>query len=196
VGSSEWWAICLRCPTDTSSWWGGVVKVVRPLLLVGVMMVAACGTSQPPASTWPEGEYWTGTRSEYAVAMYECLKDRGFDVDLVEGSFGVLETPTNAGLAEYESCMQTVPPVYWPTTEDDFREVYSKWVDLYDCMVDAGYEMSEGIPSFESFWDRITNADAEGGVLAGNSPSDLVLGGNDARRFAFFECHPDPEEFW
>jgi hypothetical protein len=182
------------------------VRIDRFLLAVYAMvLLAACATATPPGSTWPEGEYWTGTRSEYNVAIYECISFFLDGVELTEGQFGVLEfsvpeqhfVPGPEGaVALYDSCAADLPPIYWPTTEEDFRRVYSKWIDLYHCMVDAGYEMSEGIPSFESFWDRITNADAEGGVLAGNSPSDLVLGGNDARRLAFFECHPDPEEFW
>jgi hypothetical protein len=176
-----------------------LMRVAQLLFALGLLALGACTAAEPPPSTWPEGEYWTGTKSEYAAAMVDCLLETYEGVELVPGALGDLEVKMpdreylqGEVIAAYEACMGTVPPVYWQTTEADFRVTYEKWIDLYDCMVEAGFEMSEPVPSFEVWWVSVT----EGLGLASNTPAPLVLGGRDEVRRAHFQCHLDPEEWW
>jgi hypothetical protein len=174
------------------------------------MAIGACATTEPPVSTWPEGEYWTGTKSEYAEAMFTCMSEVLDGVELVEGAYGVLEltiperysvpesgSEFSRGYQVYVACMDTVPPIYWPTTDEDHRLQYARWIEMYECTVEAGFEMLEGIPSFESWLERIHMDPGEDErYLTSNTVSRLVVGDHLDHNRAFFACPLDPESFW
>jgi hypothetical protein len=108
----------------------------------------------PPSASTP---VFTGTREEWLVNLYDCMRSAGWNVTrLPDGGWSIKVPPEqrdayDAAQATCAAALGPIPTVV-PLTEADIRARYEYLVRMRDCLIALGYTISEP-PSVEQFVD-------------------------------------------
>jgi hypothetical protein len=132
------------------------------LVAVGLLLVAACGTSDDSGqAAWVDPAWMARIRmelDEYQTAMSVCLEEQGVEPLVTIGGLVVSFTYVEEGdelpdwwedfqNAALDSCLELVPePAVWRSPRD--AEAFQRELDVRDCLVYHGIEISEP-PTFE-----------------------------------------------
>lgn len=158
-----------------------------------VALLSGCSSTTPQGDDGGELEEPIMTRTEQQIAMFECVKEAGFEVTLIEETngtgFGMESSATEDPALVWEQvaeCRDHMPPQPEPTTDEDLAQMYANQVADQACLLQAGYPVSDP-PSLESFKEAFHS-----GTLSWEPYSELV----PFPPSALEACPRDPDRWW
>ena len=165
-------------------------SAVPALILVGA---SAC--SSGPSNDGEEGRpLFAGTRTEHQVAVFECVRDKGVDVELKKSDDGdgyqmaqhSSESPGDVADLIRDCTAEVGFPPPLPSADEDFKEQFEGRVADYECLVAAGFDIPEP-PSFAAYLEEARG----GGDLWG--PWELL---QPIPAAALETCPRDADSWW
>jgi len=126
--------------------------------------MAGCGSNAPASETAeptfasqagptsaaepsPDGQFDV---ESYILAMVSCLRDAGWDAEVVPPGDGIKVNSVAEGQGAayreaFDVCNQRVGPAPTgrPPTEAELRDLYAQLLAVRDCLIAAGFEVSE-----------------------------------------------------
>ncbi len=170
-----------------------------------LLVVAACSpsgsddgndTMAPGLIGPPPSDGVVDVGAEYR-AFGECMRDKGWDVTVREGSVSVDDTaPGQRAIAAEDAavCQEMLvetgvsPDPSKPPSEERVRAVYDETLEYRACLVENGYPVSE-VPSFEAYLDARLNGSEDDGwnpLALSGEPGDEAMA-----REAHIACEGD-----
>lgn len=154
-----------------------MLRAVRAAATVAAgLVLASCASESPAAPPTPTQD---SISSQATQELLSCLSEKGWDVSL--GSTGGVHAnypaeQQTAYQADLDSCISYGSYSQTPTlTEEQLTGLYSAYVKQHDCLVDAGYPVSEA-PTLQTFLDT---AATQQWVPWQNLPEDSIPGALD-----------------
>lgn len=111
---------------------------------------AGSGENPPP----PE-ESQVSEEAARDQARAQCLREKGFDVELLEGGgvgMGLPREQVDAFQAANDECDEALGFQTRPLGEDELRELYASYMNSAQCLREKGYEIGQA-PSLQEFID-------------------------------------------
>lgn len=137
------------------SWRARLISGYILALVMAGTSACSMGTSESGLDERPQ---FSGTRTEHQIAVVECVRDAGIEVELLkdEGGDGygfskTSDEPFEEVAALLDDCTSEIgfPPPE-PVTDEDFQVQFEGRVADYGCLTAAGFDVPEP-PSFAAY---------------------------------------------
>lgn len=155
----------MRTETTRRSGGRGPLVTTGAVVCAVLSTVTACSSSSAPSPRTPSASATVMDSLTYARTIYECLRDKGWDVTFDPYQGGIESSIPQAQMSKYQadddacsSGLPTQPPLSaW--TDQDWTKAYDAQVKAAECLTKLGVD-EPPVPSRQAFIDSWLNSDA------------------------------------